>query len=125
MKNKTMEYRIAHSLCVQCGKYPPQPGYTRCEKCNEFNRIRYRLKYNSRKNINCCVKCGNKLDRDGSMCSACCQKINLQAVEDRNFYQENKICPYCRKTKLWGDEHVCLECQVKSYIKNQRRYNHA
>lgn len=125
MRNNTAEYRAANGLCVQCGSTGLLPGFTRCEKCKEYNRIKYRQKYNNRKIQKVCVKCGNSLDREGSICSKCCQKSALQAVLDRKFYQNIKICPYCKKTKLWGDERVCLECQAKAYIKNQRRYKNA
>lgn len=125
MKNKTAEQRAIKGLCIQCGIDKPLPGFSRCEKCKTINRIKYRQKYSNRKINNLCVKCGNILDREGSLCNACCQKYALQAVSDRKFYQNMKICPYCRQERLWGDEMVCLECSAKIYVRNQRRYAHA
>ena len=123
--NNTIKYRMANGLCVQCGSVEPLPGFSRCEKCKEYNRIKYRQKYSNRKNEKMCVKCGNALDRKGSLCNSCCQKSALQAVSDRKFYQNIKICPYCKKEKLFGDESVCLECSAKFYSRNQRRYTRA
>lgn len=52
--------------------------------------------------------------------------------EDRTFWLKLKICPRCRKERLWGDETVCLSCKEKRasynrkyYQKNKGRWNNS
>lgn len=82
---------------------------TRQERANEYQRnFTQRRKENG-----LCVNCGKPLDRAGSRCISCREKIN---AADRKQYQESKsrgMCPVCGKRKLWGDENACLECKTK------------
>lgn len=60
-----------------------------------------------------CLSCGGKLDTNGKWCNKCREKENEKSKLDRNFYLSNGICPYCRKEKIFKDEHACPECRAK------------
>lgn len=68
-----------------------------------------------RKEKNLCLKCGNPLDREGTYCIECRKKITDETNETRHFLQNIGICPRCQKTKLFGDEKQCPECNAKAY----------
>lgn len=36
-------------------------------------------------------------------------------TEDRKFFQSLKICPACKKERLYGDEKECLSCRTIKY----------
>lgn len=83
-----------------------------------------------RKKAGLCRLCGEPLDRDGTHCRACRDKLNKEAALERKFYQSQRICPECRKNKLFGDEKQCPECNAKFYSqvilqreKNREEYN--
>lgn len=67
-----------------------------------------------RKTNNLCISCGKPLDREGVNCTECRQKINKEVAETRHWYQDNGICPRCRKNTIEGDEKVCPECNAKN-----------
>lgn len=76
-----------------------------------------------------CVYCKKHNDRYeiGSICSNCLG----EEKKFRNMLQkEFKICPMCRKNKLYGEEKTCIECKTtrainikKSRDKNRDKYN--
>lgn len=68
-----------------------------------------------RKQNKLCLNCGEQLDREGTYCLACRDKINADVREMRKWYQDNGICPRCRKNKLYGDEKNCVECSADAY----------
>ena len=78
------------------------------------------MHYTSRKNNGKCPRCGVELDRVGHYCSACLKKVNEYHKENREFYRENGICPYCGKEKLIGDEKQCISCRQKAYERKLR-----
>ena len=67
-----------------------------------------------RKKQGLCIRCGQKLDRDGVHCTKCREKINQTTQERRKWYLSHKICPQCGKNDLMGDETVCPECRAKA-----------
>lgn len=69
--------------------------------------------YKSRKDNGLCPRCGKLLDRKGHYCSECLKKVNTYNQEARDFCREHHICTVCRKEKVFGDEHICLECRAK------------
>ena len=71
--------------------------------------------YYRRRNKDLCVRCGEKIDRDGAYCKSCLEKENFERNKTRKWYQENGICPRCRKVELVGDEKQCPECTAKAY----------
>lgn len=68
-----------------------------------------------RKEQGLCLKCGNPLDREGTYCKNCKDIVTKEIMELRHWYQDNKICPRCRKNDLFGDEKICPECNAKAY----------
>ena len=75
-----------------------------------------------RKAAGLCVGCGQPLDRDGSYCTKCREKINEATRERRKWYLSHKICPRCGKNDLMGGETVCPECraeEVNAILKNR------
>lgn len=79
------------------------------------NKERKKVFIQKRKLNGLCVNCGIKLDREGIYCKKCREKINKNETATRKWYQENGICPRCRKNKLFGDEKNCIECVSYSY----------
>lgn len=71
--------------------------------------------YYRRKNNGLCVNCGKTMDRKGAYCQKCLEESNKERRETRKWYQENGICPRCRKEKLYGDEKQCPGCAAKAY----------
>lgn len=69
----------------------------------------------SRKDQEICRNCGKPLDRDGTYCIECRKKITDETNETRHFLQNIGICPRCQKTRLFGDEKQCPECNAKAY----------
>lgn len=92
--------------------------------------------FRRRKEQGLCKMCGEPLDREGTFCKKCCEKINKQNRETRAFYIEIGVCPMCRKNSLIGTEKLCKECAAKKaetaakcrdknrelYNKNHREY---
>ena len=83
-----------------------------------------------RKQNNLCIACGKELDREGIYCLSCRNKINADTNETRKWYQDNGICPRCKKNKLFGDEKNCVECTAYGYAytmprreENREHYN--
>ena len=84
--------------------------------------------YHRRKENGLCTECGKPLDNTYVMCDACRNKVNVERTELRKWYQQNGVCPRCRKEKLYGDEKQCLSCNEKAYVKivpnrNREHYN--
>lgn len=78
----------------------------------------------NRKSAGLCVGCGQPLDRDGSYCMKCRERINKTTRERRHWYLSHKICPRCGKNDLMGDETICPECRAKEVnttLKNRDR----
>ena len=57
--------------------------------------------------------CGEPLDRDGTFCTKCREKINERNRETRAFYIKMGVCPVCKKNDLIGTEKLCKECAAK------------
>ena len=75
-----------------------------------MNNNEYQKKWrNEWKKNGYCVGCGEKLDREGSYCKKCREKINKNVREQRHWYQDNGICPRCGKNSLFGDEKVFIK----------------
>lgn len=41
--------------------------------------------------------------------------------EEYHFYQNLKICPQCKRNRLFGDEKICLECKAYAANKSSER----
>lgn len=69
--------------------------------------------YKRRKDNGLCPRCGKPLDRIGHYCTNCLKKSNEYSREVREWCKQNRICPECKKNKLFGDEHICPECLAR------------
>ncbi len=76
--------------------------------------------YMRRRDSGLCPRCGEKLDRQGYYCSKCLKKANDYNREVTEFCRQFKICPQCRKNKLFGDEKTCPECLAKKAEYNSK-----
>lgn len=77
-----------------------------------------------RKSAGLCVGCGKPLDREGTYCTKCREKINKTDRERRRWYLSHKICPVCGHNDLMGSETVCPECRadkVNNALKNRNK----
>ena len=70
--------------------------------------------YVRRKSQHLCVRCGKPLDRDGRYCSACCEKIRIDARKTRVFLASQHLCTSCGKYAVPVGEKMCPECRAKS-----------
>jgi len=78
--------------------------------------------YERRKQAGLCVDCGKSSPLPGKLrCRECADRKNEKARNDYYWYQEQHICPCCRKTKLIGDEKICLECGAKRYALGRKQ----
>lgn len=64
-----------------------------------------------------CVRCKKRKAVEGKCrCNSCREKQRIYVNETRKFLQENvRICPRCKKNRLYGEEKVCLECGAYEY----------
>ena len=60
-----------------------------------------------------CVKCSKEMDRKGQLCTECLRRTNEESREMYHWYQDNGICPTCRKNIILGEEKNCLECRAR------------
>lgn len=123
-QKKLRDKRKANRLCVSCGSALNEEDGTRCETCKIKHRKNYKydpndkekyIRYRQKKIENrVCVTCMKKLpeDRKSTICEECQQKQNELQRLDYKFYQEQGICPRCRKNILFGNEKSCLECRA-------------
>lgn len=79
--------------------------------------------YYRRKEKGLCVECGKPVNANKTRCEECKNRINQNRRTLIHWYQENGICPNCRKNSLVGDERVCLECSALAYSQRIARYN--
>lgn len=75
--------------------------------------------YRNRRGNNLCPRCGAELDREGHYCRRCRDKANEYQRENRAFYISVRVCPYCRKETLFGEERQCIECREKAYARRK------
>lgn len=78
----------------------------------------YREMRRHKKEQGICVYCKEKAVPGRTLCQ---YHIDYQAKE-RKALKEAKICPICRKEKLYGDERRCLECAIKDNQRQRERY---
>lgn len=89
----------------------------------ENNEYKKQLR-ESRKLRGLCVNCGKPMDREGTRCKECREKINKWNKENREWYLSHRICPRCKKNDLMGDETICPECRAKEInttLKNRKK----
>ena len=55
------------------------------------------------------------MDRVGSRCISCNEKFIEYQRQYRDFCRKLKICPCCKKEKLFGSEKQCITCRQKNY----------
>jgi len=60
-----------------------------------------------------CINCGKSLDSEGIHCISCRKRINREVRETRHWYQDNGICPRCRKVSLMRGGKACPECNAE------------
>lgn len=80
---------------------------------------KYREKY--RKEGRCC-NCGGDLEDDRkqlTLCKKCANKRTITSFKTFHYYQNQGICPYCRKNEILGDEKCCPECRVNIWIQHK------
>lgn len=70
--------------------------------------------YRRRKENGLCPRCGKPMDRKGALCISCREKALAYERETRAFLRANRICPYCRKNKLYENERRCYDCYIKA-----------
>jgi hypothetical protein len=61
-----------------------------------------------------CPRCRKPMDRKGALCTSCRAKAIVYERETRAFLRANRICPYCRKNKLYENEKRCCDCYIKA-----------
>lgn len=89
-----------------------------------MERSEYVKQWKDKRKAAClCVGCGQPLDRDGSYCTKCREKINKTTRERRQWYLSHKICPRCGNNDLMGDETVCPECRAKGTNNTLKKRN--
>lgn len=76
-----------------------------------------------RRTAGLCVNCGKPLDREGYLCISCNNNKNLNNRLERKYYQENHVCPNCRKNSILGDEKICPECLAKESERSMNNRN--
>lgn len=76
----------------------------------EYNHTRYM----QMKEKGLCPRCKKPMDRKGALCTSCRAKAIIYERETRSFLRENRICPYCRKNKLYENEKRCYDCYIKA-----------
>lgn len=84
--------------------------------------------YRRRKENGLCVRCGKLNDGEYVCCDPCREKMNTYVKETRAWLKEHRICPRCRKNRLYGDENACPECNAETYRNTMKsrqteRYN--
>lgn len=84
--------------------------------------------YRKRKENGLCVRCGKPNDGEYVCCSSCREKTKSYVNETRAWLKEHRICPRCRKNRLYGDENACPECNAETYRNTMKsrqteRYN--
>lgn len=77
--------------------------------------------YSERKENGLCVKCGEKNDTSGVLCSGCKEKDNKNKRNNYSYYIGMRICPRCHKEKLYGEERACLMCNAERYGRQLNR----
>lgn len=79
----------------------------------------------TRKSQGLCTRCGSVLEKDNSTttCRVCKDYDKNYKAEQRTFFKQIGLCPYCGKYELLNDEKMCLECRANcantSYIRTQ------
>ena len=74
----------------------------------EYNHTRYM----QMKAQGLCPRCRKPMDRKGALCTSCREKAIVYERETRAFLRDNRICPYCRKNKLYENEKRCYDCYI-------------
>lgn len=76
--------------------------------------------YMYRKENNLCVTCGQLKPKGYTkvMCEECTKKMSEDRAVTRQWCKDNKICPRCKRNRLFGDEKNCLDCREKMYYVN-------
>ena len=67
--------------------------------------------YENRKKMGVCVSCGKEReDKNYVCCKSCRDNQKKYSSEARIFYLNLRICPRCKKNRLFGTEKTCIEC---------------
>ena len=82
---------------------------------------RARKSYQMRRENGLCQRCGIPLDRNGSYCSKCLEKVRIHSRENKDFYRSHGLCTKCGKNTVLGDKRTCPECLAKWEIYNNHR----
>lgn len=104
MHNYYMQRReryLAEKRCVRCGK-PAVEGLKYCQPCldresekKRKQRLRGELRSgiarSERYSYGLCYRCGNPLDTEKRLCSACCKSVakNFKGIRSTNTYWKN------------------------------------
>lgn len=100
--NQTIARRLAHGLCIVCGRCPPQAPTQRCASCREQRRLDYRR----RKRRGQCVDCSQPPAPGHVLC--------LTHLAKRHTYdsvlREQKVCKNCR-TPVPTPGALCAHCR--------------
>ena len=88
----------AQGLCRSCRKQKVAEGHTYCPTCLIKHRNRKRKDHqydfndfiprSERRGYNLCYRCGNPLDSDKNLCTACCESVvkNFKGIRGNNTY---------------------------------------
>ena len=61
-----------------------------------------------------CLWCGKPLDREGSLCQACCDRCNTDSKERRKYLKKIGRCTKCGQNKATNGFATCNSCREKA-----------
>lgn len=80
---------------------------------SESQKISRQKCYRGRIESGRCPRCGRVLDREGMYCSVCTSKQREYRRQSKIFFEQNGLCTFCGKNKVFGGEKTCPECRAK------------
>lgn len=83
------------------------------EKQRYIESQRAKAKRIKRQEAGLCTKCGKPLDREGTQCQECHDRMSEHYHARRDKLLELGICPICGMNDIFGDEKSCPMCKAK------------
>lgn len=118
-------YRIAHDLCVDCGKEPHEKDRRRCAKCARKQSLRAlatakRLK-GPRLALKQCVECGNLAMPGKRICGRCSELQTNHKATLRAKYKKEGRCSRCGHERDREDRLMCADCRKWNKTRDHKR----
>ena len=117
-------YRIAHDLCVDCGKEPHETDRRRCPACAKKSAERSaarraRLKA-PRLALKQCVNCGNLAMPGRKICGVCSEKYTEYKCTLRAKYKAENRCVRCGHERDREDRLMCAAYRKWNKAKDKK-----